>query len=405
MIMNLLSTMSARVDIIFDAYWTPSIKDSEHTRRGREDVAYSVTGPDQKRPSNWQQALRASSFTTAFLRFLKEDWKNQSHAAQIANRVIYLAIDTKCYKYYVIGGKLLHEEASDYHCTHEEADTRLIFHIARSVEVDPARLKYSVRSNDTDVLVLLLYHVRLLTGPPAVWMDVGLSGMNTRRYINITDSLREMDPGLVKALPGLHAFTGCDFTASFMNKGKLRPFEIVQRTSKYKEAFSKLGEDLSSEVIALLEAFVCALYSRRKFTHVNEVRLDMFLHYYAPKTHTNNGPLDKIKGINPSSMPPCQQVLLNKIKRSHYVAEVWKRASTESPASESPVGRGWEREGNMYYIKWFDGNQVPPSLSQILRVDIQEEREDEDLEEVLMYDSDDYDSDDEFTLNDAVSNQ
>lgn len=29
------------------------------------------------------------------------------------------------------------------------------------------------------------------------------------------------------ALPGLHALTGCDSTALFLNKGKIRPLEIV----------------------------------------------------------------------------------------------------------------------------------------------------------------------------------
>ena len=53
---------------------------------------------------------------------------------------------------------------------------------------------------------------------PKVWMDVGLSSNNTRRYIYISQLTHKLDSNVLKALPGINAFTGCDYTASFLQR-------------------------------------------------------------------------------------------------------------------------------------------------------------------------------------------
>ena len=40
--------------------------------------------------------------------------------------------------------------------------------------------------------------------------------------------LWSLQAGLATALPGLHAFTGCDFIASFYRKGKVKPLEVLE---------------------------------------------------------------------------------------------------------------------------------------------------------------------------------
>ena len=77
-----------------------------------------------------------------------------------------------------------------------------------------------MKASDTDFLVILLAaigqqrkEVRSMT---KIIMDCGMG--NNRRYINvtnITDVLKEHKFGLSRAIPGYHAFTGCDFTSAF----------------------------------------------------------------------------------------------------------------------------------------------------------------------------------------------
>ena len=59
---------------------------------------------------------------------------------------------------------------------------------------------------------------------------------------------------------------------------------------------------------------------------MDNVRYIMFEQKYAPKA--NSDPLDKIKGLHPSIMPPCHKVLVYKIQRANFVAAMWKRAAS-----------------------------------------------------------------------------
>ena len=68
-----------------------------------------------------------------------------------------------------------------------------------------------------------------------------------------------------EALPGLHAFTGCDYTASFLNKGKQRPMELMLNSEEFKAAFAELGmnDSLSEETLSTCEIFVCHMYGKK----------------------------------------------------------------------------------------------------------------------------------------------
>ena len=96
-------------------------------------------------------------------------------------------------------------------------------------------------------------------------MDAGLSGNNTRRYINVTQLTENMESTFVNALPGFHAFSGSDYTASFMNKGKVKPLDLLQKQEAFCEAFAQLGEkdSVNEDVVLSLEAFVCTMYGKQ----------------------------------------------------------------------------------------------------------------------------------------------
>ena len=129
--------------------------------------------------------------------------------------------------------------------THEEGDTRLIFHanyITKNSKGPQSVIV--VRSNDTDVFILLVHHALHINA--SLWMDVGLNSRNTRRMINITDLSKELTAPICEALPSFHAFTGSDYTASFMRKAKWKPSEIMKNSEIFISALSQLG---SSEVV------------------------------------------------------------------------------------------------------------------------------------------------------------
>jgi len=75
--------------------------------------------------------------------------------------------------------------------------------------------------------------------------------------------------------------------------------------------------DLSNEVFAGLEMFVCGMNGKAHMNNVDDVRYAYFQQHYAPKG--NDYPLEKIKGFNPCSIPPCKAVLKNQILRANYI--------------------------------------------------------------------------------------
>ena len=61
---------------------------------------------------------------------------------------------------------------------------RLFYHII-TYHGDENTQSYIVRSNDTDVLLHLVYHVAI-HNTTNVWIYAGLDGNNTRRYIHVS---------------------------------------------------------------------------------------------------------------------------------------------------------------------------------------------------------------------------
>ena len=72
----------------------------------------------------------------------------------------------------------------------------------------------SIRSSDTDVFILLIYHVSNHITSSTVWMAFGLSSNNIRRHINISQLVDHLPQDPIDAL---HAFTSSDYTASMAN--------------------------------------------------------------------------------------------------------------------------------------------------------------------------------------------
>jgi len=50
-----------------------------------------------------------------------------------------------------------------------------------------------------------------------------------------------LTPVVYSAFLGLHAFTGCDSTSAFRDKGEVKPMKMLLKGEKFKKAFSLLG--------------------------------------------------------------------------------------------------------------------------------------------------------------------
>ena len=153
---------ACRVDIVWDQYFGNSLK--AHTRESR------VSGPSHRRrvePStpvpkkNWQQFLRVSTNTIELFKLL-------------SNELMMVPIPA--------GQELVITDGEGVHCNtarntldispcnHEEADSRIMLHIADAAE--RGFNKILVRTVDTDVAVLSVATVQEL-GMIEIWVKFG----------------------------------------------------------------------------------------------------------------------------------------------------------------------------------------------------------------------------------------
>lgn len=353
------SKNASTVIINFDQYFSPSIKDTEHLLRGSKDHVFHITGSDQRAPSNFHAELKNINFKKAIVEFFIQDWENDHYAPFLGVKNVYINYD-KCYKYEVINGKIVKSLCSKYTCSlHEEADTKIVHNLC-AIDYDS---NVVIRCSDTDILIILLGNMEYLKNKLQIWMHLGVG--NHQRFINVTKLYNKLGEKLSKALPAFHAFTGCDFNPAFYRKGKKRPLTILEKSEKYIDAFIKISDlnNVFEDNFEIIQEYTCEIYGFKKIQDVNEARVAAFNKTY--KFDNKEQFPTVIKNIDGSTLPPCQSELEQHLKRTGYISHLWRHSHLSVPIQFSPVEYGWEEVDNKYIFKWFEGDEVPQTVSEV----------------------------------------
>lgn len=116
----------------------------------------------------------------------------------------------KYYQFKVVDGKVLKTIDGSFTCTsHEEVNTNIIFHSCNILHDSIILIRYS----DTDILVIILGNMVNLSNSCNIWIGFGTA--NHQRIIDVTNLDQQLGNSICNALPGQHAFSGCDFIAAF----------------------------------------------------------------------------------------------------------------------------------------------------------------------------------------------
>ena len=118
----------------------------------------------------------------------------------------------------------------------EEADTRMFLHALHASNA--AHQQILIKSSDTDVEVLACYFREYISADIFL-----LSGKRSRaRVITVTQVCEQLGVEVCRALPGLHALTGCDTVSSFTGKGKKAALDIVKADEDSRASILRIGE-------------------------------------------------------------------------------------------------------------------------------------------------------------------
>ena len=284
----------------------------------------------------------ASGFNkTALLKFLVTEWtSNKKYAAIIGNRTVFVTHGSKCTRIQTQDGTISSEVCEGLLSNQEEADTRMFLHASHASRSGHQHIV--IKSSDTDVEVLACYYQRNI--PSKLILE---SGTQTRvRLVDITKVSHNLGIATCRALPSLHALTGCDSVSSFATKGKKKALTIVQENQVFREAVESLGDRIPFEDFDRLEQFVCALYNDPDCKNVNDLRYKMFC---------------KGKNLQSHQLPPSSAALVNHLKRANFQAYLWKHALDQN-INVIPNGQGWRTKNNCLEIDWTDQPPAPDAV-------------------------------------------
>ena len=133
----------------------------------------------------------------------------------------------------------------------------------------------------------------------------------------------------------------------------IRPLKLLEKDENLQKAFEKLstGTELGDDIVAEISTFICFVYGKKMLSDTNKARLDIFLDKYKPKSDEDR--VGTAKKLDGSSLPPCHDVLLEKIRRTCFVANLWKSSVSAHPPLLDPTDFGWKISADsLYEIIW-----------------------------------------------------
>ncbi|GFW07967.1 hypothetical protein TNCV_3920991 [Trichonephila clavipes] len=248
----------------------PSIKDSERCLRHEASlIDYIISGPDQVRPSDFAKELKNTKFKEALVGFFFEKhWCSEEMKSFIGNRKIHINFQN-CQSYQVVDEKIQSNINEDLCCTsHEEADTKIIYHACNVAE----KSNIVIRGSDTDILIIMIGNMKNLKNSNSnIWMLNG-TGNNER---------------------------------------KEKTFLCVKKNTIFQEAFATIGdEDLTEgqlqDLFNVIQQFTCQLYSAKKSKDVDDGRFQLFVSSYKASDVYENF-TKKVQHFDATSIPPCKK--------------------------------------------------------------------------------------------------
>ena len=321
-----------RIDLVFDRYFERSLKEGTRTGRG-EGSNYLFEGDSTEIPFKMADC------------FLKNNDNKNNLYEYLATKLLELyqgdQIMITTYRNTTLCSQSACLELDQHTCVRpcesEEADQRLVRHTLNLVQNGYKNIL--VRTIDTDVLVLLISHVRQLVEYDDVQLYAYL--INSDKHYDLRSIIEQLGSDICQALPYFYAFTGCDTVSSFYGKGKCKAYDVwIQSKQKQQltDVFRQLGEKpatVTVEQINILEKYVLELYGATHAT-LGASRLDKF---------------NKSKDNNLRSLPPSKGALIQQIYRASYQAGYLWWQSVEELNLPEVEEWGWQLDTNRLHLK------------------------------------------------------
>lgn len=144
------------------------------------------------------------------------------------------------------------------------------------------------------------------------------------------------------------------------------------KSKVYQEAFINLAnvsEDvMDTDIFATLEKFVCQMYKIKNCDDTNSGRFELFMKNFTAE-NIDEPFENRVIKFDACHLPPCQAELYQHVLRTKYIARIWRNAHLDLPTILSPEDNGWLLNNDQYEFHWFEGDQLPPTVSDAIAND------------------------------------
>ena len=100
--------------------------------------------------------MKNTSFKISLNKYLVEYWNDNLLVDLIGEKILYVNCCDTCYKYQVVSNCVVRSDEARLYSNHEEADSRMFFHVSCLAENygSTSDVNVVVRSTDTDGLII-----------------------------------------------------------------------------------------------------------------------------------------------------------------------------------------------------------------------------------------------------------
>ena len=310
-----------RCNIVFDGYGNgASIKDHEHIHRmTRKSVDISV-----------RCDIPAFCNQSAFL----SNEKNKKQFIELLGKAL---------------------EESGHHVLYSQGDADTLI-VSTALDIAKSSRKVTVVSDDTDVLILLIYHWNTEFADIFFHSEAKKDITKTVPIYSIEDITLSLGSNLKILILFIHAWSGCDTTSSMYGLGKTSIMKKLQNSNHLREISLLFGcEGAKQTQIAQAGLAVFAsCYGGKIGDSLDSLRYEKYMSMIATNTMK----------IDPQRLPPTERAAYFHSLRVHFQIRVWK---TLDKCIENPEDWGWKKMNNMLLPVMTDKEAAPDNLLVIIR--------------------------------------
>ena len=277
---------ASRIEFVVDQYPERSIKSCERDCRARQGVLrVQITHRMCKCPAQWKKFLSANSNKVTIASFFADEWTRAEYAQRLLGRSLFVTYGNLCKRPTSQDDNFVQAAVVPaLQCSHNEADTRLLLHAHHAS--NNGQQAVVIRSPDTDVAVLAVYHHPALAAAGSqLYFRTGTK--QRACFIDIHTVRTALGERVSDALLRLHALTGCDSTSAFKGRGMRAGVNLAMTFPDLSAGLSELACDftVSKRLHLECEKFVCFLYRKTATVEVNELRHQLFVSKASQNDH------------------------------------------------------------------------------------------------------------------------